>query len=123
VEEIGDAGGNGLNRMAGEAPVEMAEVETVEDGGQADFIPRGLHPKSIINEIKWRGYSLEETEIEILHRGAPRDRIIARASEIDLGRSFFSLAGTEIPYHRIQVIRFRGRAIFRRTDIVKSRTV
>lgn len=84
------------------------------------FMPRGRHPRSILNEIKWRGYSLADAEIEILHRGAPHNRITARACDIILGKSFFNLGESEIPYHRIQVIRFRGEAVFRRSDIVKG---
>lgn len=79
-----------------------------------EFTPSGRHPKHILNEIKWRGYNLELCEIDILHRGAPHDIITARASEITLGKSFFGYRGAEIPYHRIQRIRFEGRIIFRR---------
>lgn len=84
------------------------------------LFPFGRHPKRILNEMKWRGLDLAETEIEILHRGAPSDRIRASASEITLGRSFFTYMGTEIPYHRIEKIVYKGRTVFSRADIVKG---
>jgi hypothetical protein len=80
----------------------------------SEFKPSGRHPKKILNEIKWRGYDLELCEIDILHRGAPHDTITARASEIELGKSFFGYRGALIPYHRIQRIRFEGRTVFHR---------
>jgi hypothetical protein len=85
-----------------------------------EIFPFGRHPKKVLNEMKWRGLDLNETEIEIVHRGAPSDRIRARASEITLGRSFFTYMGTEIPYHRIEKIVYRGRTVFSRADIVKG---
>lgn len=85
-----------------------------------DLFPFGRHPKHILNEMKWRGLDLGDVEIEILHRGAPSNRIRARASEIALGRSFFTYMGTEIPYHRIEKIVYRGRTVFSRADIVKG---
>lgn len=79
-----------------------------------EFKPKGRHPKLIINEIKWRGLPLEECEIDILHRGAPHDNITVKGDQITLGKSFFTLGETMIPYHRIQRIRFKGDTIFRR---------
>ncbi len=48
----------------------------------ADFGPEGRHPRPILNEIKWRGLDMDKCEIEVLHRGAPRNRIIIRGSDI-----------------------------------------
>ncbi len=85
-----------------------------------ELFPFGRHPKHVLNEIKWRGLPLEETEVEILHRGAPSNRIRVRADEIELGRSFFTYKDTEIPYHRIEKIIYKGRTVFSRSDIVKG---
>ncbi|HOK58892.1 MAG: DUF504 domain-containing protein [Methanothrix sp.] len=85
-----------------------------------ELFPFGRHPKRVLNEMKWRGLDLDDVELEILHRGAPSDRIRARASEITLGRSFFTYMGTEIPYHRIERIVYRGRTVFSRADIVRG---
>lgn len=78
----------------------------------ADFELEGRHPKPILNEIKWRGLDMEKCEIDVLHRGAPGDRITIRGSEISLGRSFFTYGETMIPYHRILRIRYDGRTVF-----------
>jgi len=78
----------------------------------AEFELEGRHPRHILNEIKWRGLEMEKCEIDVLHRGAPGDRINIRGSEISLGRSFFTYGETMIPYHRILRIRYNGRTVF-----------
>jgi uncharacterized protein (UPF0248 family) len=78
----------------------------------AEFEPEGRHPKPILNEIKWRGLDMDKCEIDVLHRGAPKDRITIRGSDISLGRSFFTYGETMIPYHRILRIRYDGRTVF-----------
>ncbi len=78
------------------------------------FRPKGRHPREILNEIKWRGLPLEKCEIDLLHRGAPGDIITLKGNEVGLGKSFFSCGGTEIPYHRIQRIRYEGIEVFGR---------
>jgi Uncharacterized protein conserved in archaea len=83
----------------------------------ADFGPEGRHPRPILNEIKWRGLDMDKCEIEVLHRGAPRNRIIIRGSDISLGRSFFTFGETMIPYHRILRVRYDGRTVFSRAEI------
>jgi uncharacterized protein (UPF0248 family) len=77
-----------------------------------DFEPKGRHPKHILNEIKWRGLDMDSCEIDILHRGAPKDKITMRGSEISLGRSFFTYGEAMIPYHRILRIMYDGRTVF-----------
>ncbi len=76
----------------------------------------GRHPKPILNQIKWRGLDLEKCEIDVLHRGAPGDKITVKGSEISLGRSFFTFSETMIPYHRILRIRYEGRTVFSRAE-------
>ena len=80
----------------------------------AEFELLGRHPKPILNEIKWRGLDMEECEIDVLHRGAPGDKITVKGSDISLGRSFFTFGETMIPYHRILRIRYDGRTVFSR---------
>lgn len=80
----------------------------------AEFETARRHPRAILNEIKWRGLDMERCEIEVLHRGAPKDRIILKGSDISLGRSFFASGETMIPYHRIVRIRYDGRAVYSR---------
>jgi len=80
----------------------------------ADFELEGRHPKPILNEIKWRRLDMEKCEIDVLHRGAPKDKITMKGSDISLGRSFFSFGETMIPYHRILRIRYDGRTVFER---------
>jgi len=80
----------------------------------AEFELEGKHPKPILNEIKWRGLDMEKCEIDVLHRGAPGDEITIRGCDISLGKSFFSLGETMIPYHRILRIRYDGRTVFER---------
>jgi hypothetical protein len=60
---------------------------------------------------------MDKCEIEVLHRGAPRNRIIIRGSDISLGRSFFTFGETMIPYHRILRVRYDGRTVFSRAEI------
>ncbi len=48
-----------------------------------------------------------------MHRGAPGDTLTIRAEDItSLGRSFFSTADSEIPYHRIVLIEKGGEVLF-----------
>ncbi|NYT02372.1 MAG: DUF504 domain-containing protein [Methanosarcinales archaeon] len=85
-----------------------------------EFQPSGRHPRHILNEIKWRGLGLDRTEVEILHRGAPHDRIRVLGSDMELGRSFFRLGETEIPYHRIMRIKYENKTVFQRLETVKG---
>jgi len=75
-------------------------------------------PREILNELKWRGRSeIVEAEIHYLHRGAPHDiRVMSGAEIQELGRSFFTTADSEVPYHRIKRIIFRGKVIFDAED-------
>ena len=64
-------------------------------------------PREILNELKWHPErSLESAEITYEHRGAPGDHVTISGREIEeLGRSFFCVGGSRIPYHRIRDIR------------------
>ncbi|MBC7110367.1 MAG: DUF504 domain-containing protein [Archaeoglobi archaeon] len=76
---------------------------------------KSKNPRDIINEIKWRGLSLEDCEIVYLHRGAPGDRKVVRATEVEkIEGGFMLIGGTMIPFHRILEIRFKGETVFER---------
>ena len=77
---------------------------------------RSKRPREILNEIKWRGYPVDECTIYYLHRGAPNDTRIVSGSEIvSLGHSFFTIEhDTSIPYHRIRRIEYGNDVVYRR---------
>ena len=72
---------------------------------EADLIHMG--PRETLNKLKWHSkFTLQDSKITIVHRGAPRNiRIIDGADIIELGHSFMRVASpdgnVEIPYHRI----------------------
>ena len=69
------------------------------------------YPREILNRLKWKGGSLSGVKVTYVHRGAPGDALTIRAEDItSLGRSFFSIADSDIPYHRIVLIE-RGREV------------
>ncbi|MBC7114279.1 MAG: uncharacterized protein PWR13_1304 [Archaeoglobi archaeon] len=76
---------------------------------------RSRTPKEILNEIKWRGLNLEDCEIVYLHRGAPGDRKVVSAGEIEgIEGGFMIIRGKMIPFHRVLEIRFKGETVFKR---------
>jgi hypothetical protein len=97
--------------------IERGEKVERRDPILHDLNPGGRHPKPILNEIKWRGLDMDRCEIDILHRGAADDMITIRGGEISLGRSFFTLGETMIPYHRILRIRYDGVTVFKRGSL------
>lgn len=66
-----------------------------------------MGPKDFLDKLKWHpDLNLEQAEIVILHRGAPRDRIVVGGKDIqDLGSGFMTVRrddkSVKIPYHRI----------------------
>ncbi|MDH7508269.1 MAG: RNA repair domain-containing protein [Methanomassiliicoccales archaeon] len=79
-------------------------------------------PREILNELKWRkDRNLAEAEIHYLHRGAPNNIKIISGSEIkELGRYFFSVGDSEVPYHRIRKIIYRGEILFDSSSLGKK---
>jgi uncharacterized protein (UPF0248 family) len=70
----------------------------------------------ILNKIKWdERFDFDQLEVVYLHRGAPDDlkRIYGREI-VNIGKSFLSLEGAEIPYHRIVKILYEGDVLFER---------
>lgn len=64
--------------------------------------------RELLNKIKWTD-KLENYEIEILHRGAPKDRKVISGEKItEIKKSYFCYDNGQevtIPFHRIRVIR------------------
>lgn len=79
-----------------------------------------MGPRDVLNKLKWGGGDeLQSARVTILHRGAPNDKRVIEGKDIlELGRGFMSIAGpegeVEIPYHRIQRIKVRGRILWQR---------
>ncbi len=84
---------------------------------------KGVYPREVLNRLLWEpGESLADAEIVILHRGAPGDRMrIPGKSVSSIGRMFFETADASIPFHRIQEIWYRGKKIFDKESVIKTR--
>ncbi|MDI3482298.1 MAG: uncharacterized protein PWQ88_169 [Candidatus Methanomethylophilaceae archaeon] len=56
---------------------------------------------------------LSRCQVTFVHRGAPNDVLSIRGDEItELGRSFFRVGQTSIPYHRIQQIIYDEQIVY-----------
>jgi uncharacterized protein (UPF0248 family) len=73
-----------------------------------------VYPREILNRLKWtKGESLHDAMIWYVHRGAPGDLIgISGDCILSLGKGFFETDDATIPYHRIILIEYKGKAIF-----------
>lgn len=66
-----------------------------------------MGPRDVLNKLKWHpDFDLNEAEITIIHRGAPRDRLVIQGEDvIELGSGFMKVnrkdKEVKIPYHRI----------------------
>lgn len=74
-----------------------------------------------MNRLRWeKGYSLDNAEIAIIHRGAPEDRRTIRGKEIvKIGHTFFETSETSIPFHRIIEIKYDGETLFEKKSKIK----
>jgi uncharacterized protein (UPF0248 family) len=72
------------------------------------------YPREVLNELRWKpGDDLADALITYVHRGAPGDEMtIAGGDIVELEHSFFVTRDAKIPYHRIKLIRYRGRIVF-----------
>ena len=77
-------------------------------------MPKSNYPRDVLNRLKWeKGYSLEDAEITIVHRGAPDDRrTISGREVIKIGHTFFETTETSIPFHRVLEIKYNGETLF-----------
>lgn len=74
-------------------------------------------PRSVLNEIKWKGHHLSKCKIYYIDRGSPGDISIVEGSQIkDINKRFLILEGIPqekcIPYHRITKIEYDNEIIF-----------
>ena len=70
------------------------------------------YPRQVLNVLRWKpGDDLSEAWITYVHRGTPGDEMTVPGSDVvELERSFFVTKEAKIPYHRIKLIRYRGRS-------------
>lgn len=76
-----------------------------------------VSPKDVLNRLKWKeGESLADATIYYVSRGSPGDTASVNGNEIRRIEAFgFELeSGAFIPYHRVNKIDYRGKAIFER---------
>jgi uncharacterized protein (UPF0248 family) len=72
-----------------------------------------VFPREVLNDLKWHRNALDEAEVTYIHRGAPGNVMTVRGRDITaLGRSFFEVGDSSIPYHRIVAISLRGENIW-----------
>jgi hypothetical protein len=72
------------------------------------------YPREVLNQIKWGDGDLSQVLITYVNRGAPGDVARINGEDIvELGRSFFTIGESEIPYHRIVKIEKNGEEVFR----------
>lgn len=74
-------------------------------------------PRSVLNEVKWKGFDITMCKIHYISRGSPGDIAIAEGSEIkEIDSGFLILEGVPyekyIPYHRIKKIEYGDKTIF-----------
>ena len=74
------------------------------------------HPRSILNEIKWRSeFSLEETVVYYIDRVHPELGVIEGKKIESWDKSFiYTESGGAIPFHRVQLIIHQEQELFRR---------
>lgn len=78
---------------------------------------KGKFPRSVLNEIKWKGLDLSKCTIYYDNRGSPNDTAIIMGSKIKkIDSMFLILEGIPhekyIPYHRITRIEYEDETIF-----------
>ena len=74
-------------------------------------------PRSVLNEIKWKGHRLSKCKVYYINRGSPGDIAMVEGSQIkDINKRFLVLEGipqeTCIPYHRITKIEYDNKIVF-----------
>jgi len=74
--------------------------------------------RDVLNELRWReGKSLKDSEIWYADRMKPEGYKIIQGGEIsELGRGYFTIGETMLPYYKIVRITYRDEVIFERKD-------
>lgn len=77
-----------------------------------------MGPRDVLNKLKWHPeFDLDNAEVTIVHRGAPRDkRVIEGKNILDLGSGFMlvkrRVKEVRIPYHRILKIEIPDKVVW-----------
>lgn len=72
------------------------------------------YPREVLNGILWGRGGLSNVIVTYVHRGAPDDVAMINGKDIlELGRSFFRVGESHIPYHRIIKIENDGEEVYR----------
>ena len=73
---------------------------------------KSKYPRTVLNELKWKGYDMSLIEMTILNRGSPNDRAIIKGNRIVSMGTLLTLSGLPydvvIPYHRIIKITYKA---------------
>ncbi|MCJ2540942.1 MAG: RNA repair domain-containing protein [Candidatus Thermoplasmatota archaeon] len=83
--------------------------------GTVDGEVMTLH--EVLSQLEWGdGVALKELEFLVIDRGAPDDRRVLAAPEVEgRDRSYLHLGGGgRVPYHRVLEVRSAGRVLWRR---------
>lgn len=72
--------------------------------------------REVLNELKWRGPDrLAQAVLWYVDRARPEGyRLIAGSEILSLGRRYFEIASTRLPYYKIVRIECEGQVVFER---------
>lgn len=74
-----------------------------------------MKAREVLNELKWRkGRDIRKAVLYVKDRSRRDLRTISGSEIAELGKSFFSVGGTSIPYYKIEVIEYEGSVVYRR---------
>ena len=75
-----------------------------------------MNAREVLNSLKWRDRAdPKDIEIWYIHRSAASNtRIVRGDSVVNIGRYYLVLEGSEIPYHRVIRITFKGDVVYDR---------
>lgn len=82
-----------------------------------DIVLKSKFPRTVLNEVKWKGFDLSKCTIYYENRGSPNDTATVTGDEIKkIDSMFLILDGVPlekyIPYHRISKIEYENQTIF-----------
>ena len=74
------------------------------------------NPRIILNKIRWDSiYDIRKLRISYSHRGANENiKFINGGDIISIDKSFFETKNSNIPYHRIMIIKYDKKILFDR---------
>ena len=76
------------------------------------------NPRTILNKIKWDdSYDIHKLKISYIHRGAFENIKNTKGEDIkSINKSFFETDKSIIPFHRILIIKYDNKIIFKRMN-------